>query len=190
MTEVRVPVIRRAQRLDAKQLSALAEETFRATFAAVNNPDDTALHCRTSYSEMIQAEEISNPNMVTLVCDHEARLVGFAQLRWNEAPSCVVADAPGEIQRLYVVSDCHGKGVARNLMSACIDEMISHRSDVVWLGVWERNPRAIAFYRKFGFVEVGAHVFSLGNDLQRDIVMARPVLDARSDPSAVDISVA
>jgi ribosomal protein S18 acetylase RimI-like enzyme len=60
-------------------------------------------------------------------------------------------------------------------MNACIEEMSLHRSDVVWLGVWERNPRAIAFYRKFGFREVGTHVFPLGNDPQRDIVMARPV---------------
>jgi diamine N-acetyltransferase len=176
-----LPTIRRANRHDAKQLSALAEETFRDTFAAVNTPEDTALHCRTSYSEEIQADEISNPNMVTLLCEREGTLVGFAQLRWGKAPSCVVADAPGEIQRLYVLNDCHGTGVARDLMNACIDEMKSRCSDVVWLGVWERNPRAIAFYKKFGFLEVGAHVFPLGNDPQRDIVMARSVPESRSN---------
>ena len=102
-------------------------------------------------------------------------MVGFAQLRWGGAPGCVVAVAPGEVQRLYVARDYHGKGVAHDLMNACLDEMTSHRSDVAWLGVWERNPRAIAFYRKFGFVEVGEHVFLLGRDRQRDIVLARPV---------------
>jgi ribosomal protein S18 acetylase RimI-like enzyme len=134
-----------------------------------------ALHCRTHYSEEIQAEEISNPDMVTLLCEQGGRLVGFAQVRWGEAPGCVVADAPGEIRRLYVARDCHGTGVARDLMNACIDEVRTRRSDVVWLGVWERNPRAIAFYKKFGFVEVGDHVFRLGSDPQRDIVMARSV---------------
>jgi diamine N-acetyltransferase len=170
--------IRKAHRRDAKQLSELAERTFRETFAATNTAENMALHCRTSYSESIQAEEICNPDMTTLLCEQEGRLVGFAQLRWGAAPGCVVADAPGEIQRLYVVSDCHGKGVARGLMDASLAEMTGRRSDVVWLGVWEQNPRAIAFYRKFGFVEVGAHVFSMGNDPQRDIVMARPVADS------------
>lgn len=179
--EVPLPTVRRAHRLDAKQLSALAEETFRDTFAAVNTPDDMALHCRTHYSEEIQAQEISNPKMVTLLCEQGGRLVGFAQVRWGEAPGCVAADAPGEIQRLYVVSDCHGTGVAHDLMNACVDEIRGHRSDVVWLGVWERNPRAIAFYRKLGFLEVGEHVFSLGSDPQRDIVMARPAADSQSD---------
>jgi diamine N-acetyltransferase len=167
--------IRKAHRRDAKQLSALAERTFKEAFAATNTADNMTLHCRTRYSEVIQAEEICNPDMTTLLCEQEGRLVGFAQLRWGAAPGCVVADAPGEIQRLYVVSDCHGKGVARGLMDASLAEMTGRRSDVVWLGVWEQNPRAIAFYRKFGFVEVGAHVFSMGNDPQRDIVMARPV---------------
>ena len=176
-----LPTIRRANRHDAKQLSALAEVTFRDTFAAANTPEDTALHCRTSYSEVIQADEIANPDMVTLLCEREGKLVGFAQLRWGKAPRCVVADAPGEIHRLYVLNDCHGTGVARDLMNACIHELRSRRSDVVWLGVWERNPRAIAFYRKFGFLEVGAHVFTLGNEPQRDIVMARPLPESRSN---------
>jgi len=66
-------------------------------------------------------------------------------------------------------------------MKACLDDVEGRGADVVWLGVWERNPRAISFYKKFGFIEVGDHVFPLGNDPQRDIVMARPV--ARSQPS-------
>jgi ribosomal protein S18 acetylase RimI-like enzyme len=172
-----LPNIRRARRGDAAQLSALAEETFRETFAAVNTPEDMDLHCRTSYSAAIQAEEIAAPNRVTLLCEHGGRLLGFAQVRWDRAPSCVVADAPGEIQRLYVISEFHAKGVAHDLMNACMDEMTGQRSDVVWLGVWERNPKAIAFYRKFGFHELGEQVFRVGSDAQRDIVMARPVVD-------------
>lgn len=54
-------------------------------------------------------------------------------------------------------------------------EIKARGSDVVWLGVWERNARAIAFYKKYGFVERGEHVFLLGHDRQRDIVMACPV---------------
>lgn len=180
VAEIRLPAIRKAHQQDAKQLAAIAEETFRDTFAAQNTPDNMALHCRTSFGEVIQAEEIANPNMASLLCEQEGRLVGFAQLRWGKAPGCVVADAPGEVLRFYVIGDCHGKGIARHLMNACIDEMRSRRSDVVWLGVWERNPRAIAFYRKVGFVEVGEQVFSVGHDPQRDVVMSRPVHDPRS----------
>ena len=55
---------------------------------------------------------------------------------------------------------------------AVVDALLERGCDVVWLGVWERNPRAISFYRKVGFAEVGEHVFQLGSDPQRDVVMA------------------
>jgi diamine N-acetyltransferase len=111
-----LPTIRRAQRHDAAQLAALAEATFRDAFSAVNTVEDMSLHCRTSYGEALQAAEIANPAMLTLLCEHGARPVGFAQLRWGEAPGCIAAAAPGEIQRLYVAGDFHGQGVAQDLM--------------------------------------------------------------------------
>lgn len=179
--EVRLSNLRRATREDAGQLAAIAEATFRATFAAVNTPEDMDLHCRASYGEAIQAEEIADPGRVTFLCEVGGRLVGFAQLRWGKKPCCGLdADVPGEILRLYVIREMHGMGVAHELMNACMDEMASRRSDVVWLGVWERNPKAIAFYEKFGFREVGEQVFQLGSDAQRDIVMARPTTTSRS----------
>jgi diamine N-acetyltransferase len=177
-----MPSIRYAKPSDAKRLAALAEETFRDTFGSVNAVEDMNLHCRTSYGEAIQLAEISNAGMATLVCEDGGNLAAFAQLRWSAAPGCVSAKSPGEIQRLYVAKSWHGKGMAHDLMAACIGEMEKRESDVVWLGVWERNPRAIAFYKKFGFGEVGDHIFPLGIDPQRDIIMTRPV--ARRSPGA------
>lgn len=175
-----MPSIRRAHSRDAKKLSEVAEATFRATFDAMNTAEHMELHCRSSYGEQIQAAEISDPGMVTLLSEDEGRLVVYAQLRWGEAPNCVSAKCPGEIQRLYVIEDWHGKGIAQKLMSACIDEVKQRGSDTVWLGVWEHNPRAISFYKKFGFIAVGEHTFPLGGNPQRDIVMARAVASGQS----------
>jgi ribosomal protein S18 acetylase RimI-like enzyme len=171
--DIQPTCIRRADRHDAGPLAVLAEKTFRDAFAAMNTPANMDAFCRGTYGAAIQAEEISRPDMTTLLFEQDGTPVAFAQLRWGEAPGCVVAGAPAEIKRFYVDRACHGRGVARGLMQACLDELAAHRSDVAWLGVWERNPRAIAFYRKFGFVEVGEQVFPLGSDPQRDIVMAR-----------------
>ena len=168
-------VIRKAGHADALQLSRLAEQTFRATFGAANTAEDMDAHCQTSYGEAIQAAEIADPNMVTLLAENEEGLIGFAQLCWGNAPDCVSGKFPGEIRRLYIASVWHGKGIAQDLINACLREIQERGSDVVWLGVWERNPRAIAFYKKLEFIEVGDHVFPLGSDPQRDIVMARLV---------------
>lgn len=167
-----MPRIHKAAHADAERLAILAELTFRETFAAVNTTENMQLHCQASYSHAIQADEISDPKMTTLLCSEGNELIGFAQLRWSSAPSCISSENAGEIQRLYVRSEWHGKGVAQDLMHASLAEMATHGSGLVWLGVWEKNPRAISFYRKFGFVEAGEHIFPLGTDAQRDVVMA------------------
>lgn len=173
-------MIRKANRSDARALAQLAETTFRDTFGATNSAENMDRHCRSSYGEAIQAAEISDPNKVTLLSEEGTTLIGFIQLRWEQAPDCVVGRLPGEIHRLYVANNWHGRGHAQELMNAGISELQKHGFEVVWLGVWERNPRAISFYKKFGFVEVGEHVFPVGDDPQRDIVMARSIVGERS----------
>lgn len=167
--------IRKADSHDAKALARVAESTFRATFAATNSAADMASHCRNSFGEELQRSEILDPAMVNLLCEQDGELIGFAQLRWGQPPACVKVQQAGEIQRLYVIASAHGKGVAQALMSACIEELKQRNSGAVWLGVWEKNPRAIAFYKKVGFVEVGEHIFRLGDDPQRDVIMFLPI---------------
>nr|WP_278995955.1 N-acetyltransferase [Plesiomonas shigelloides] len=166
-------LIRIAQPSDAEQLAILAERTFRDTFASSNTQEDMELHCQSNYSKEHQLKEIQNPNWITLVCECENMLAGYAQMRWEEFPSCVEAKTPREILCFYVDKPWHGHGIAQEMMKACLAELKKRNTDVVWLGVWEHNPRAIAFYKKFDFVEVGEHIFQLGADAQRDIIMMR-----------------
>jgi len=168
-------IVRRAAASDAAALSELAEATFRATFGPHNAAADVEAHCVRAFSEDAQSREIADVDALTLLADVDGAQVGFAQLRWPSAPACVPGKRPGEIHRLYVRADHHGQGVAQDLMNASIREMAARGSDMIWLGVWEENRRAIAFYRKFGFTPVGDHIFMFGSDPQRDIVMVRAV---------------
>jgi ribosomal protein S18 acetylase RimI-like enzyme len=68
--------------------------------------------------------------------------------------------------------------VAHALMTAALAAAVERGAETIWLGVWERNPRAIAFYRKWGFEDVGSHDFLLGNDRQIDRLMVRAVIGA------------
>jgi|CXWL01.1.fsa_nt_gi ribosomal protein S18 acetylase RimI-like enzyme len=167
--------IRKADAADSAVLAVLAESTFRETFGAANSPEDMDDHCRTSYGASIQALEISDPARATLLAECGGQLCGFAQLRWSLRPANVEGKSPGEIQRFYVAPAWHGQGIATELMTRCFAEFEERGTDVVWLGVWEKNSRALAFYRKSGFDEVGEQVFRLGSDLQRDILMSRLV---------------
>ncbi|MFN7135383.1 MAG: GNAT family N-acetyltransferase, partial [Myxococcales bacterium] len=134
-----MPLIRKAGARDARALAQLAERTFRETFAAENRAEDLELHCRSSYGEALQARELAAPDLTTFVAEDASTLVGFAQVRRGRAPGCVRAEAPGEVQRLYVSGEWHGRGVAQRLMHACLEELAARGADVAWLGVWERN---------------------------------------------------
>jgi len=160
--------VRRAVPEDAAALADLAARTFRDTFAADNRPEDVAEHLARSYSPALQLAEITSPDIVTFVADRDG-LAGFAQLRRGTPPACVTANEPVELWRFYVDSAWHGRGIARQLMQA----VLASGAGAIWLGVWERNSRAIAFYGKFGFADVGAHEFRLGADVQTDRVMVR-----------------
>ncbi len=170
-----MPVIRKAEVADALALAQLQERTFRDTFEHSCTPEDMALHCAAHYGEVLQRRDTLDPNIDVLVCDGGGRLAGYAQVRRGYVPDCVVAERPVEIQRFYILKDFHGQGLAHDLMTASLAICEGHGADQVWLGVWEHNPRAIAFYAKWDFAEVGSHVFPLGTDPQRDIVMIRPV---------------
>jgi diamine N-acetyltransferase len=177
MTE---PSIRAALPADAAALAALAADTFRDAFAADNTAEDLALHLATHYGEAQQRREIGDPNVTTLVAEATGVLIGFCQLRAQTPPPCI--DGRGmdlatllEVQRFYVRSGWHGKGVAQKLMQTALAAATERGARNVWLGVFHRNLRAQAFYGKFGFVAVGEHTFTVGTDPQRDVIMLAPV---------------
>jgi len=66
-----------------------------------------------------------------------------------------------------------GKGIGQRLMAACFEYARNGAYDVMWLGVWEFNPRAQRFYEKNGFRIVGRHTFQLGSDPQTDLLMQK-----------------
>jgi ribosomal protein S18 acetylase RimI-like enzyme len=167
--------IRRASPDDAPALARLAEFTFRDTFTSANDSADMDLHCSRNFGAEIQLREIENPTLVTILGEEDGELVAFAQVRFNSPIECVSAKRPSELYRLYVTNRWHGLGIAYELMKEVLATVRLAASDRIWLGVWERNARALAFYRKFGFEVVGNHAFQLGNDPQRDLVMALEV---------------
>jgi len=163
--------IRYGNTTDALILSELGAKTFYDTFTKDNTPENMAKHLKDSFSPEIQLAELSNPNNIFLTIEDEKLTVGYAQLVLNSKEEFVTGINPLEIRRIYVVQEYIGKGVGKALMQAAIQEARQKGCDSVWLGVWEKNPRAIEFYKKWDFKEVGSHVFKLGDDTQRDIIM-------------------
>jgi diamine N-acetyltransferase len=159
---------------EAPLLAELGERTFRDTFAADNTEADMAAYLSGAFGVEIQRRELADPASSFLVATVDGVPAGYAQLRTGNAPAGVSGENVIEIGRFYSDKPWIGAGVGPALMQACIDAAVSLGHDVIWLDVWERNPRAIAFYQKWGFSVVGEKDFVLGEDVQHDLILARP----------------
>ncbi|MFZ5624733.1 MAG: GNAT family N-acetyltransferase [Gemmatimonadota bacterium] len=171
MHEPRI-TIRRVTPGEAAILADLAARTFRDAFGAANRAVDLELHIRTHYGAARQAAELADPRMTALFVEADGMIAGYTQVRDGPAPACVSGPRPIELWRFYVDHVWHGRGIAAPLMDAVKAEARRRGGRTLWLGVWERNPRAIAFYRKQGFSPVGSQVYVVGTDPQNDLVMS------------------
>lgn len=166
--------IRTAGGDDAGLLAELGRQTFYDAFAAQNNPEDLAAYLQKAYGFRQQLEELTDARTTFLIAHINKEPVGYAKLFRGEAPACLSTQSPPiEIARFYSAKKYIGRGVGPTLMQACLDEAYRGGFQTVWLGVWEKNPRAITFYSKWGFETVGSHIFVVGNDPQTDLLMAK-----------------
>ena len=179
--------IRRAEPADAAALADFAARIFSDTFGADNRPEDMAAHLADRFGVRQQTEEIADPGILTFVVETEGRLIGYTQVRRIPPPDCVTGEAPVELGRFYVDRPWQGQGLAQRLMAVVRDAARGLDGRTLWLTVWERNPRAIAFYGKCGFRDVGSQGFRLGADLQTDRVMVADLagLDLQQPASGV-----
>jgi len=177
-------VIRRGVPGDAAALAQFAARTFAETFGPDNDPAHMAEHLATAYGTAQQGRELSDPDCITLLADEGGELAGYAQVRRYPAPACVIGPAPVELARFYLDRSWHGRGLAQQLMAAVIGAATELGGLTLWLGVWERNPRAIAFYAKSGFIDTGAMKFCVGQDAQTDRVLVADVAHLRRGSAA------
>jgi len=171
------PIIRCGKADDAALLADLGARTFSETFAPDNSAEDMTAYLAASFNPPQQAAELADPDCLFLIAETNSVVVGYAMLRFGNVLDSVTGDTPIELVRLYVAQESLGSGVGAALMRACINEAKQRGYETLWLGVWEHNQRARAFYRKWNFHEVGTHIFQLGDDPQTDILMQRAVSD-------------
>ena len=167
--------IRRATRADANLLAELGARTFKETFAADNTVEDMSAYVASHFYVEQQTAELDHPSSTFFIAEVDGVPAGYAKLHAGEPPDGIEDTNSIELVRLYAAQEWHGRGVGQELMRECLDEARKLGYQTIWLGVWERNARAQSFYKKWDFRSVGEHVFQLGSDPQRDILMERPI---------------
>jgi diamine N-acetyltransferase len=167
----KTPYIRIATPSDVSKLCEIGTKTFVDTYGADNTPENLKEYIETRFNEKQISDELNTPNTVFLLVELDQDVIGYARMRVNleENPD----EKSLEIERIYIDKAYHGQKCGALLMQACIDNAIQRGYTSIWLGVWEHNPKAIAFYQKWGFEVFGTHIFQLGDDAQTDYLMKK-----------------
>ena len=165
--------IRQARFEDARSLVELAARIYYETFAEFNTPENMQAYLSSSFTLAQFQSELRDPRAAFYLAQAEKEFAGYAKLQAGKPPECVTGANPIELVRLYVDRRWQGQGLARALLDRCLIDAKHQGYKTIYLGVWEHNERAIAFYRKWNFVRVGDHIFQMGDDPQTDWWMMR-----------------
>jgi len=173
------PVIRRATRDDLADLVRVARESFFAAYCAIDDPDDVRAYAERHFTAEVFAAAIEDSSGLLAVLLDAGEITGYALLVESAAPNGVTGNQPVELSRLYLLADRIGRGHGAALLAHALDWAAESGFDTLWLGVYDRNERAMAFYRRFGFEVVGTRPFDWHGEIYHDPVMARAVKSPR-----------
>lgn len=163
-------IVRRATAADAALIADLSRTTFYQAFAKDNTKSDMELFMNEQFTKEALMQEVVEENGIFLLAYDGEEAVGYARIRVENK---LKQEAAIEVARIYALDTAIGKGVGKALMETCLQISNDMQMKAVWLGVWEKNERAIAFYQKWGFEKFGEHKFLLGTDLQTDCLMKK-----------------
>lgn len=163
--------IRKVTTNDLKELQKIGRLTFYETFASDNTEENMNKYLDEAFSLTKLMTELSDNNAEFYFATLDNKVIGYLKLNFGQSQTELQDNKAVEIERIYVLKDYHGTGVGQLLLDKAIKIARQKNAEYVWLGVWEKNLRAINFYKKNGFVEFDKHIFKLGNDEQTDIMM-------------------
>ena len=158
---------------DIKKLQTIAKQTFTETFGSQNTAEDLAKFLSEEYAFDKLKAEVENPESFYYFCYFEDELAGYLKLNVGAAQTEPDYPEALEIQRIYVLQKYQGKRIGLAMMQQALAVAKKLKKPQVWLGVWENNLKAQAFYQKSGFKKVGSHDFILGNDKQTDYILLK-----------------
>lgn len=163
--------IKRISVIDVEDLQIISKQTFFETFANENSESDMKNYLDENLSLDTLKKELINTKSEFYVLSFNEKIIGYLKLNFGEAQTELKNNTSLEIERIYVLKEFHGQNMGQLLYNKALEIATKLSIKEIWLGVWEKNKRAISFYKKNGFIEFDTHIFKLGNDEQIDIMM-------------------
>lgn len=163
-------IIRAALPEEAEKLRVFAKTHFVATYASQNTPDNLERYLEQAFGREHFVREFSHPESVFYLVLLNQQIIGYYKANTGAAQTEKNHPLSMEIERIYVTETLKGQGIGRKMIQHAVQTAQNQQLNYIWLGVWERNLKAIAFYEKLSFERIGVHDFQLGDEVQRDYI--------------------
>ncbi|WP_066307950.1 GNAT family N-acetyltransferase [Bacillus sp. FJAT-29814] len=158
---------------DLRTLQEISIETFNETFKEQNSPENMAAYLERAFNLNQLEKELSNSSSQFFFVYFNNELAGYIKVNIDDAQSEEMGDESLEVERIYIKSKFQKHGLGKVLLNKAIEMATERNKKKIWLGVWEKNENALAFYKRLGFVQTGAHSFFMGDEEQTDFIMTK-----------------
>jgi ribosomal protein S18 acetylase RimI-like enzyme len=158
---------------EVKDLQEMSIKTFFDTFSWGTSPENMNAYLDTSLSLEKLTTELNHPESEFYFALLGNIRVGYLKLNFGQAQTELKAPSAMEIERIYILNEHQGKKIGQALLTQALEIAIQKKMEYVWLGVWEKNIKALSFYQKHGFVQMGSHAFMMGTEEQTDLIMKK-----------------
>lgn len=158
---------------DLSRLQEISYETFNETFKEQNSPENMEACLEKAFNRKQLETELSQRSSQFYFVEIDGETAGYLKVNTDEAQTEEMGDEALEIERIYIRSPFQKQGLGKYLFNKALEVAMEQNKKKIWLGVWEKNEKAIAFYKKMGFVQTGAHSFYMGDEEQTDFIMAK-----------------
>ena len=161
---------------DLQTLQEVSIETFYETFKDQNSPENMKAYLEKAFNLTQLENEVTNPSSQFFFVYYQNEVAGYLKLNANDAQSEEMGDDSLEVERIYLKKQFQKHGLGKHLLNKAIEIAMEQNKKNIWLGVWEKNKNAIAFYQKMGFVQTGTHTFQMGDEEQLDFIMTKSLI--------------
>ena len=166
-------MIRKVEKADVEVLAKIAKQTFRETFAHDNTERQLQEYFDEVYDLRVLTAELENPESSTYFITIEDEIAGYLKVNWGGAQTERELGDAFEIQRFYVLQRFQGLGLGKQLFEFALELATKNSFSWAWLGVWEGNLKAQAFYNRYGFEKFSQHHFMVGQKVDTDWLLKK-----------------
>lgn len=169
------PTIRKCTLEDLHTLKELSRGTYDEAFRHMNTAENMKAYLDLAFDINKLREELLIDDSSFYFLYVNNKLAGYIKLNDYKAQTDINDPQSLELERIYVSGEFQGLGLGGALINKAIDEANSLGKKYIWLGVWEKNTKAIEFYKKHGFYLAGKHSFFMGDEEQTDFIMHKDI---------------